>query len=181
MPIPRRIAVGALALLLLAGVPTVRADQTTQKSHTRGPVNFTLNAGSSACTQIQATLTGSGTFDNDFKVTTFPNGSRQVIDDKEASGKAVDPSGKSYKFIYRHHAVLSEAADGSVVHVDMADTFSIKEKDRPSLVRADFHWLWTYVPGDASTVPTATNMPWPPSDNWVQLETAGDPLNCDPI
>jgi hypothetical protein len=184
MHVSRKIITGTLALLLLASATTASAadGRTTEKQHIRDTITFSMQPGPAGCPQLQNALDASGRSDITLKTTTFPNGSRQVVDDREVNGRAVDTTTrKSYKFQYLHHAIFSQSADGSVVHVDFTDRFVIVKEGRDNLVETNFHWLWTYAPADPSALPTAVTMPWPPADNWVQLESNGDPLSCDPI
>lgn len=183
MLVSRRFIVALLALLLLAGVAPASADdgKTIEKNHFQEPVSFTLKAGPEGCFQIQSDLSGTGTADNTIKTTTFYTGSRQIVDDREVNGRVVDSSGTSRQFKYIHHAVLTQSADRSVVHVDFTDTFVVKDKGKKNLVDVNFHWFWTYSPADLTVLPTAANVAFPPVDNWVRLEEAGEPLSCDPL
>ncbi len=183
MQISRKIMTGTIALLLLASSAIASADprDTTEKQHLREDISFSMKPGLEGCPSLLTALEGTGESRSTITTTTFANKSRQVSDDREVNGNVVDPSGKSRKFQYIHHTILSQSAEGGVVHVDMTDSFVIKDKGRSNFMEVRFHWLWTYTPADPSAVQTVANMPWPPSDNWVQLETGGDPLHCDPL
>jgi len=179
----RKIIVGMIALLLLVNATIASADprDITEKQHLRETTTFSMKAGPAGCPSLPTNLEGTGESRSTITTTTFANKSRQVTDDREVNGNVVDPSGKSRKFQYIHHTIFSQSADGAFVHVDMTDSFVIKDKGRTNFLEVRFHWLWTYMPADPTALPTATTMPWPPVDNWVQLESGGDPLHCDPI
>ncbi len=179
----RRLILGLLALFLLAGVTPASADdgKTTEKTRFQEPVTFTLKAGPEGCNLIPNDLSGTGTADNTIKTVTFYTGSRQIFDDREVNGQVVDSTGKSRRFQYIHHAVLTQSADRLSVHVDFTDTFIIKDKGKKNHLEVRFHWFWTYTPDDPSVLPTAENIAFPPVDNWVRLEEVGEPLTCDPL
>jgi hypothetical protein len=183
MRISQRIIVGVLALLLLTVVSPASADGggTTEKTNSRETVSFSLKAGPEGCPLITSTLTGTGKSDNTIKTTTFANGSRQVVDDKEVNGKAIDASGKSYKFQYLHHGVFTQSADRMIIHADFTDSFVVVKSGKDNLLEVRFHWLFTYTPADTNALPSPATMPFPPTDNWVDLGSIGDPLHCDPL
>jgi hypothetical protein len=177
------MTLGLIAVFLLTSAATASADQgkTTDKQRVHDTISFSMKPGPEGCPNLQTALEATGESDITIKTTTYPNGSRQVVDDREVNGRVVDPTGKSHRFQYLHHTIFAQSADGTVVHVDMTDSFVIVEKGHKNMLEVRFHWLWTYTPSDPTAVPTVVTMPWPPVDNWVQLETGGDPLHCDPI
>ncbi|TAH51627.1 MAG: hypothetical protein EYC68_09695 [Chloroflexota bacterium] len=113
-------------------------------------------------------------------------------------GTATGNAGNSYKFMYENNVTLD--FDGSIVHVKMKDTFSLK--GGAVNYTTSFNWHWAYpasriqvveVVNDRQTVdlavdpfPFATNDGVNESPNivpgsWHRLSTRGDPWNCDPL
>jgi hypothetical protein len=184
MIVVRRIIVGVLALLFMASGSSVFAAQggVQQEIHSVDPVSFTMQpvANGSGCAQITTPVTAIGQQENDITVWTYPDGSRKVVHQAEAQGTAIDTNGKTYEFHYANKATYT-VQPGGHVQVDMSDSFQLKGQGRTNRVNANFHWLWTYDLSDPSTIPTSANVSYPPVDNWVQLQTVGDPINCDPI
>jgi hypothetical protein len=170
-----------IALMLLVGAPSASAasDSRTSHYHTRDPISFTLTT---ACASIHSDVTGNGEIVHQISVKQYADGTvKQSVDNSFAHGSAVDSAGHTYRFFYRNRTVSEVPPAGSPIQVTMSDTFRLHSPNGGDRVNVSFLWRWTYVP-QSSDVPTSTSPGiWPPQDNWVQLRTQGDPLNCDPI
>jgi len=182
----RRIALAfvvGLLFTLLPGAPWALAGKTSSTEHwqTSTPVSFTINPAPNGCYQVETPIYATGELRNEIELTTYPDGSRRVIDKGHARGTAVDDAGKRYRFNYENTATFTLPPSGAIVYVEMQDSFTLKGRARENQVSVRFHWLWTSVPSDPGANPTVATIPWPPSDNWVQFESIGEPLSCDPI
>lgn len=181
MPVMRRIVVGLFALVLLAAVPSAQARDgvTVEEVEFSDTVPFTISPGPDGCSQIERPLSGTAEIFHRVRTTTYPDGSRRIVDDGFSKGTAVDDQGRSYRYRYENQAILNVPPAGPLVIVEMRDTFTLRGHGQDNRIDASFHWLWTYQPSSLDD-PNASFV-YPPVDNWVQLQTSGDPLKCDPI
>lgn len=178
----RRIALAlALTIGLLVAVPGARAEDgpTVEKTEFSETLPFTINPGPDGCPQVANTISGTAVIEHRVRTTTYPDGSRRIVDDGVSKGTAVDDQGRTYHYRYENRAIVNVPPEGPLVIVDMRDKFSLRGQGRVNRIDASFHWLWTYQPADLSD-PFASFV-YPPVDNWVQFKTSGSPLTCDPI
>lgn len=181
MAIVRRIVVGLFALTLLAAVPSAQArdDTTVDVVEFSESIPFTINAGPDGCAQLTDSVSGTALIVHRVTTTTYPDGSRQIVDAASSAGTVVDEQGRSYRYRYQNQNIVTMAPDGPLAIVEMTDLFTLRGHGQANRIDASFHWLWTYQPTDLDD-PFASFV-FPPADNWVQFETVGDPLRCDPI
>lgn len=130
------------------------------------------------------------------KQTMMADGSQVIVWDDRISGTAVDSNENTYQFLYKNGATLHVSPGQSpTVDVRMTDLFRIKGNGFQMKVTFDWSWTYTAQQGVAITLDpfvgfpiidlvfaTADGInPAPGVTNWVQLETEGDPFNCDPL
>lgn len=170
----RKFLLGAVALVLAAtGFLVQSADAQPLKNKTKvihDQVQFTI--GPAQCPSLVDTISGTG--NRTEVVTTRENadGSTRVIDNAFVNGVASDGGGGSYDFIYSNNNTISIPAGSGPIKYDMTDTFIMKGTKPANTLSVGFVWSWTHTPPAAD---------WPPSDNWVQTQTIGSPLQCDPL
>lgn len=177
----RRLALGLIALTLLAAAPSAQAGDRppVEKVTYSETLPFTIVPGPDGCDQVDTPISGTAVIYHEVRTTTYPDGSRRIVDDGFAKGTATDPQGKTYRYRYENRNIVTVAPEGPLALVDMRDEFTLRGHGRHNRIDAGFHWLWTFEPADLGD-PFASFV-YPPVDNWVQLKTVGDPLNCDPI
>ena len=164
------VAVAALAVLLLV---VQSADAQPLKNKTKvihDQVRFEI--GPVQCSSLQNTITGTGNRTEVITTRVNADGSTCVIDNAFINGIASDGNGGSYDFVYSNNLVKQIPANGGAIHYDMTDTFVMNGTNPSNNITAAFVWSWEFTPPAAD---------WPPSDNWVQTQTIGDPLHCDPL
>jgi hypothetical protein len=177
----RRITVTLVALLVFIGLPSAYAtgNTTTEETEFSETIPFTIVPGPDGCNQIDRAISGTAVIYHKVRTTTYPDGSRRIVDDGFSKGAAVDDDGRSYRYRYENRAILNVPPAGPLVIVEMRDKFTLRGRGSANRIDASFNWLWTFQPGDLNNV--LADFAFPPVDNWVQFETSGDPLNCDPI
>lgn len=189
MAIPRRLVAGLLGALLLVLTPSAIAydGHNVEVTHSVEHVSFTILPGTDpdpatpGCHQINTTINGEGERSITVRTTTYPDGSRQIIDDGVAAGTATDSEGRRYHWTYKNRAIISIPPEGPLVIVEMKDVFKLRGGERENHIDARFHWIWTFEPADVDAVKSGLDVVFPPADNWIQLRTTGKPLACDPI
>jgi hypothetical protein len=167
----RRILVHlVLVLTLLILVPSASA----ASSHeiVRETVTWTLPAGQ--CASLPAGISVSGTGERLEVINTKLNadGSSQILINDLVTGTAVDSSGGTYRFVYHNHSTQDVPSGSGPIHVNMVDSFVLNGNGSVGHMSVGFNWRWSYSP------PAEI---WPPSDNFQQVSTRGDPFLCDPI
>ncbi|GAB4448812.1 MAG: hypothetical protein OHK0015_53690 [Chloroflexi bacterium OHK40] len=178
----RRIALAlALTIAALALAPWARAGQepTVEEVTFTDTVPFTISSGPAGCPQIESDISGVAEIHHRLRTITYPDGSRRIVDEGSSKGYATDEHGRRYRYRYENLAIVSVAPNGPLALVEMRDLFTLRGGGGANRIDASFHWLWTYQPTDPGD-PYASFV-FPPADNWIQLETRGDPLTCDPI
>lgn len=178
----RRIAlVLALTIVVLAVAPWARAgdEPVVEETEFSETLPFVISSGPDGCSQVEDTISGTAVIHHHVRTTTYPDGSRRIVDDGVSAGTAVDDNGRHYRYRYTNRAILNVPPEGPLVIVEMTDKFVLRGQGQTNRIDASFHWLWTYPLEDPAD-PFASFV-FPPVDNWVQFHTHGDPLHCDPI
>ena len=138
-------------------------------------VNWTMPAGQ--CASLDGEVTGTGQRNETIDTVTKLDGSAVMVINDVVIGTAVDTTGLNYNFHYANHSIWNTPAAGTPVSIKMDDLFLLQNSSSAAnnryAVKAAFVWHWTYDPN--------TEAYWPPVDNFVQVRTVGDPINCDPI
>lgn len=181
MTVTTRLMVGLFALVLLASVPSAQATggATVEETEFSETLPFTITPGPDGCYQVETAISGTATIIHHVRTTTYPDGSRRIVDDGSSEGTATDDHGRSYRYRYENRNILNVPPAGPLVIVEMRDKFTLRGHGRDNRIDARFHWLWTYQLVNQDD-PFA-DFVYPPVDNWVQFRTSGDPLRCDPI
>jgi hypothetical protein len=147
---------------------------TTTHQTVRETVTWTLPA--DQCSALPSGVSVSGTGQRHAEINTKENadGSSRIVINDLVKGSAVGSNGATYHFIYANHSIEERPPEGSglPIQVSMTDSFELNGSRGAGHLSVGFNWRWTYTP------PAAI---WPPVDNWEQISTRGDPLNCDPI
>jgi hypothetical protein len=120
-------------------------------------------------------------------VTEMGGGAKHILWTDLVKGTASDNLGGTYSFVYENNTTLD--FDGSIVTVDMKDTFSLKGGNVNFTV--GFHWRWQYEADHLDVVDTGTDLGVDPfifvdgaiPGSWQILNNRGaeDPLSCDPL
>jgi hypothetical protein len=160
------VFIGIVCLLL--GPATASAGPPNGHS-TNGPIQWTLKAGG-ACAAVVSDLTGNGTIQTVVNTRVDRDGNVVTTTNSVARGTASDTVG-TYTFVYTNHNVDVAPADGSPNQISMVDSFVLTGNGSTPNLNVGFNWRWSYTPPNQ----------WPPQDNWQQIATRGDPLNCDPL
>lgn len=147
--------------------------KTTVESINRGTVEWTIPAGQCPDLDDDIVLTGKGERLEVVTTTTRDNGRQEIISNDFVTGTATDNEGNSYSFIYSNQLRQIIPRDGSPVKVHMTDTFVLSGDESDTSLSVGFVWSWKFRPPNEEL--------WPPSRDWEQHYTLGDPLNCDPI
>jgi len=167
-------AVGVIALFALLGVSTTAASQAPESSTTtqiiRKKIEWSLSP--EQCSALTLAVNGTGQLHEVITTTTRADGSKRVFDNGFVQGTATDGMGGEYFFIYSNNWIRQFPAGGGTVQSRMIDTFLLTGNGDVNNLTEAFVWRWTYDPPDPE---------WPPSDNWLQIHTTGDPLHCDPL
>jgi len=167
-----------LAVMLFAAAPALAAAPhapVSTREVVKETVTWTIPAGQ--CSSLSAEVTGIGQRNETIVTTTKADGSQTQVIEDAVSGTAVDTNGQKYTFFYGNHSVWNTPASGTPVSIKMNDLFLLQTRASAAnngyVVRASFVWRWTYDP--------TTSEAWPPVDNFVKVQTFGEPLTCDPI
>jgi hypothetical protein len=124
------------------------------------------------------------------------DGSQVIVQDDLKTGAAKDSNGDIYHFIYKNRVVLNVPPGlPASVKVRMIDSFLLHGNGLH--MNVSFDWRWTYTaptgvevilqpfadfPVEPFVFATADGVnPAPGVTNWQQLDTQGDPFNCDPL
>lgn len=152
------------AALIAAQEEPAVTNQVTQET-----VEWSLSA--EQCDKLEEDLTGTGEKTISVTTTVAEDGSQQTVEDAIIWGTASDSTG-TYDFVYANHLVRDTPADGEgPVTIFMIDSFYLHGTGTAEL-NETFIWSWSYTPPAEE---------WPPVDDWEQIHTIGDPLNCDPL
>lgn len=170
----RFLGLAAAALVLTTLVLAVQsADAKTFANKTKvihDQVQFTI--GPAQCPSLADTITGTGNRTEVITSRKNANGSTRIIDNAVVNGIASDGKGGSYDFIYSNSNTIFVPQGSGPIQYHMTDTFIMDGTNPANNITAGFVWSWTHTPPAAD---------WPPADNWVQTQTIGDPLECDPL
>lgn len=124
------------------------------------------------------------------------DGSQVIVQDDLITGAGMDSNGNTYQFVYKNVATLNiSPGQPATVDIKMADLFRLR--GRRLDMKVTFVWSWTFTAPEGVTITlepfvgfapmplvfaTADGVtPAPGVTNWEQLETGGDPFNCDPL
>lgn len=174
MQYKRVFLLASVAIMLAAMAIAVQsADAKPLKNKTKiihDQVEFSI--GPAQCPSLADTISGTGNRTEVITTRVNKDGSTRVIDNAFINGIASDGKGGSYDFIYSNNLVKVVPAGAGPIHYDMTDTFLMNGTNPDNSLAVGFVWSWDFTPPAAD---------WPPSDNWVQTQTIGDPLSCDPL
>ena len=163
-----------LCLLLpitLIGTSLISAQENTKVTNqvTRETVDWSLSA--EQCDKLEEDLSGTGEKTASLTTTEAEDGSKHTVEDVIITGTASDSTG-TYTFVYANRAVRDIPPEGEgTTAIFMIDSFYLHGTGTADLNEA-FIWSWTFTPPAEE---------WPPVDNWEQMHTLGDPINCDPL
>lgn len=170
----RMFLLAAVVLVLAAtGFFVQSADAQPLKNKTKvihDQVQFTI--GPAQCPSLADTITGTGNRTEVVTTRLNADGSTRIIDNAFVNGIASDGKGGSYDFIYSNSNTIFVPPGSGPIQYHMTDTFIMDGTNPANNINAGFVWSWTHTPPAPD---------WPPSDNWVQTQTIGDPLECDPL
>lgn len=167
----RLTAAFLLACLLVLGVSPASAAPSGKTTHWTDVWPWALTRGQCAALPSPS-VEGTAYVKGVDVVTTAADGSTTRISNVFARGVAYGDDGMTYRFMYHNHAVFTTPASGSPVQVAMTDSFVLNGAGGDRHMKVGFVWRWTFTPPAGE---------WPPVDNWEQVSTIGDPMNCDPI
>lgn len=160
-----------LLVVVLVGASSIAAQEESNVTNqiTRETVEWTLS--DEQCDKLDEPLSGTGEKTVSLTTTEAEDGSKHTVEDAIITGTASDSTG-TYTFVYANRAVRDIPPEGEgEIKIFMIDSFYMHGTGEAELNEA-FIWSWTYTPPAEE---------FPPIDNWEQMHTIGDPINCDPL
>jgi hypothetical protein len=192
----RPVIAAIMSLSLLFGlIPSAFAGSATHYSVRLENATIPwFNPLTETCSQIPAGVIINSDADSsdrvkNLNVTEMGGGAKHILWTDLVRGTASDEDGVSYDFVYGNNTTIK--FDGSIVTVDMKDTFSLKGGNVNFTI--GFHWRWQYEADYLNVVDVGTDLGvdpffFPPDPNivpgsWQQLNNRGDPnpISCDPL
>ena len=169
MSIVRKLFSIAVLVLMFVGVSSLLAGN-SHETVTQSDVGWTIPAGQCSSLPAGLTFTGSGQRHMVVNTKEKSDGSTEIVINDVVEGDAVDSAGGTYHWKYSNHSIDSGPASGAPRQISMTDSFVLNGGGVH--LNVGFNWRWSYSTPDEF---------FPPQHDWVQVNTVGDPLHCDPL